>query len=157
MFHSINTLFILYITAHHFPKCIRFLTVFNSQYAANGLLPYIFPLLNIFALLHVFPSILTSRHDMPHILYSEGRVLVLGVDPNDTVAQAAHGKNGTSWKRCARHSRSTPERVNDEQPILHSFPGRLILPSHLFLLLAICTVHNHMLCNSQCIHPSCYK
>lgn len=48
---------------------------------------------------------------MPHILYSQGGVLVLGVDPDDTVAQAAHGKNGTGGEGCARYSRSTQERV----------------------------------------------
>ncbi len=48
---------------------------------------------------------------MPHILYSQGGVLVLGVDPDDTVTQAAHGKNGTGGEGCARDSRSTQESV----------------------------------------------
>lgn len=48
---------------------------------------------------------------MPHILYSQGGVLVLCVDPDDTVAQATHGKNGTGREWCARDSRSKQERV----------------------------------------------
>lgn len=48
---------------------------------------------------------------MPHVLYSQGGVLVLGVDPDDTMAQAAHGENSTSGEGCARDSRSAQESL----------------------------------------------
>ena len=48
---------------------------------------------------------------MAHILYSQCGVLVLGVDPDDTMAQATHGQDGTGREGCARNSRSTQERV----------------------------------------------
>lgn len=50
---------------------------------------------------------LTSRHDVSHILYGQGGVLVLCVDPDDTVTKAAHGEDGTSREGGARDSRPT--------------------------------------------------
>lgn len=60
-----------------------------------------------------FSSTLTSRHDVPHILYSQSGVLVFRVHPDDTVAQATHGKDGTGRERRTRHSGST--RVDSSQ------------------------------------------
>lgn len=81
----------------------------------------------------IFPSIVTSRHDVPHILYSQGGVLVLGVDPDDTVAQAAHGKNGTGGEGCARNSRPTKRSDFDQTWTFPSIPSVLTasyLPTH---------------------------
>lgn len=55
--------------------------------------------------------VLTSRHDMSHILDGQGGVLVLGVDPDNTVTQATHGQNSTSGEGCARDSRSAQKSV----------------------------------------------
>lgn len=64
---------------------------------------------NGFKKLKILPSLLflTSRHDMSHILYSQGGVLVLCVDPDDTVTKAAHGEDGTSREGGTWDSRST--------------------------------------------------
>lgn len=43
---------------------------------------------------------------MPHILYSQGRVLVLCVDPDNTMAQATHGKDSTGREGCTWDPRS---------------------------------------------------
>lgn len=56
---------------------------------------------------------LTSRHDVAHILYSEGRIFVLCVDPDHPVAQAAHGQDGPCWQRsstCTRPGGRTKKR-----------------------------------------------
>jgi len=76
----------------------------------------------------IFLSILTSRHHVSHILYSQGRILVLRIDPDDTVAQAAQGKDGTGREGCTRDSRSTQGHRWIKHVCLH--------PSHLFMLLS---------------------
>lgn len=66
-------------------------------------------------LLYCFPADcnclqqLTSRHDVAHILHCESRVLVLGVDPDDPVAQPAHGQDGPGWERSSTSTRSADE------------------------------------------------
>lgn len=59
----------------------------------------------------IFPSLLTSRHDVPHILYSQGWIFIFSVDPDDTMTQAAHREDGSSREGGTRDSRSTQERV----------------------------------------------
>lgn len=44
-------------------------------------------------------SILTSGHDMAHVLHRQSRVLVLGVDTDHSMTQSSHRQDGSGRKR----------------------------------------------------------
>lgn len=55
-------------------------------------------------------QLLTSRHNVAHILNSESRVFVLCVHPDHAVAQPTHGQDGSGWQwssSCTRPAEKT--------------------------------------------------
>lgn len=68
---------------------------------------------------------------MSHILDGQGGVLVLGVDPDNTVTQATHGQNSTSGEGCPRDSRSAQKSLIKHE---HFQPDR-----HTFITVSVCT------------------
>lgn len=59
---------------------------------------------------------------MTHVLHGEGGVLVLGVDPDDAVAQSAHGQDGTGREGGAGHPWSGDRtRAHSDHPCIHTF------------------------------------